>query len=154
MKLSNNLTFESIIQSFERKYGRQYNSMQLSYLRKGFDKGLDISRCANPRYDWTLIKEMLYGLMYGVDISRHIDYDTTEERARLIREGRVRKLDVSRYESRKLTQKEAKKIYEGLLEEKLLQERRKRMTKVQLENETNKQLNNQFSYASLRRSGF
>ena len=154
MKLSNNLTFESLIQSFERKHGQQYNSMQLSWLKRGFDKCLDISKCANPRYGWTLIKEMLYGLTYGVDISRHIDYDTTEERARLIREGRVRKLEVSRYESRKLTQKEAKKIYEGLLEEKLLQERRKRMTKVQLENETNKQLNNQFSYASLRKSGF
>lgn len=38
MKLTNNLTFESIIQSFERKYGRQYNSMQLSYLRKVLTK--------------------------------------------------------------------------------------------------------------------
>lgn len=135
MKLSNNLTFESLIQSFERKYGQQYNSMQLSWLKRGFDKGLDISKCANPRYDWTLIKEMLYGLLDGVDISRHLDYDTTEERARLIRYGQVRKLDVSRYESRNLTQKEAEKIYDELLEEKLLQERRKRMTKVQLENE-------------------
>ena len=109
--------------------------MQLSWLKRGFDKGLDISRCANPRYDWTLMKEVMYGLTYGVDISRHLDYDTTEERARLIREGRVRKLDVSRYESRNLTQKEAEKIYEDLLEEKLLQARRKRMAKVQLENE-------------------
>lgn len=154
MKLTNNLTFESLLQSFDRKHSQQYNSMQISWLKRGFDKGLDISRCANPRYDWTIMKEVLYGLMYGVDISRHIDYDTTEERARLIREGRVRNLDVSRYESRKLTQKEAKKIYEGLLEEKLLQERRKRMTKVQLENEIIEQLNNQFSYASVRRSRF
>ena len=135
MKLSNNLTFESLIQSFERKYGQQYNSMQLSRLKQGFDKGLDISRCANPRYDWTIMREVLWGLVSGVDISRHLEYDTTEERARLIRHGRERKLDVSRYESRNLTQKEAEKIYDELLEEKLLQEKRKRMTKVQLENE-------------------
>ena len=132
MKLSNNLTFDSLIQSFERKYGQQYNSMQLSRLKRGFDNGLDISRCANPRYDWTIMREVLWGLANGVDISRHLDYDTTEERAQLIRAGRERKLDVSRYESRNLTQKEAEKIYEDLLEEKLLQERRKRMTKVQL----------------------
>ena len=135
MKLTNNLSFESIIQSFERKYGRQYNSMQLSYLRKGFDKGLDISRCVNPRYDWTIMKEVLYGLNNGVDISRHLDYDTTEERAQLIRAGRERNLDVSRYESRKLTQQEAKKIYYELLDEKILNHKRKQMTKVQLENE-------------------
>lgn len=130
MNLTNNLSFESIIQSFERKYGRQYNSMQLSYLRKGFDKGLDISRCTNPRYDWTIMKEVLYGLNNGVDISRHLDYDTTEERAQLIRAGRERNLDVSRYESRKLTQKEAEKIYYELLDEKILNHKRKQMTKV------------------------
>lgn len=135
MKLMNNLTFESTIQSFERKYGRQYNSMQLSHLRKGFDKGLDISRCANPRYDWTIMKEVLYGLNNDVDISRHLDFDTTEERAQLIRAGRERNLGVSRYESRKLTQKEAEKIYYELLDEKILNHKRKQMTKVQLENE-------------------
>ena len=139
MKLTNNLSFESIIQSFERKYGRQYNSMQLSYLRKGFDKGLDISRCANPRYEWTIMKEVLYGLNNDVDISRHLDFDTTEERAQLIRAGRERNLDVSRYESRKLTQKEAEKIYYELLDEKILNHKRKQMTKVQLENEIIKQ---------------
>lgn len=139
MKLTNNLSFESTIQTFERKYGRQYNSMQLSKLRKGFDKGLDISRCANPRYDWTIMKEVLYGLNNGVDISRHLDFDTTEERAQLIRAGRERNLDVSRYESRKLTQKEAEKIYYELLDEKILNHKRKQMTKVQLENEIIKQ---------------
>ena len=151
MKLTNNLTFESILQSFERKYGRQYNSMQLSYLRKGFDKGLDISRCANPRYEWTIMKEVLYGLNNGVDISRHLDFDTTEERAQLIRAGRERNLDVSRYESRKLTQKEAEKIYYELLDEKLLKHKRKkkRMTKVQLENETLKQSLNQITLTSI-----
>lgn len=139
MKLTNNLSFESTIQTFERQYGRQYNSMQLSYLRKGFDNGLDISRCANPRYDWTIMKEVLYGLNNGVDISRHLDFDTTEERAQLIRAGRERNLDVSRYESRKLTQKEAEKIYYELLDEKILNHKRKQMTKVQLENEIIKQ---------------
>lgn len=142
MKLTNNLTFESTIQTFERKYGRQYNSMQLSYLRKGFDKGLDISKYANPRYDWTIMKEVLYGLNNDVDISRHLDFDTTEERAQLIRAGRERNLDVSRYESRKLTQKEAEKIYYELLDEKILNHKRKQMTKVQLENETSKQSDN------------
>lgn len=141
MKLTNNLTFESTIQSFERRYGKCYNSMQLSYLRKGFDRGLDISKYANPVYDWTIMKEVLYGLYNGIDISKHLDYDTTEERAQLIRAGREQKLDVSRYESRKITQKEAFKIYYELLDEKLLKQNRKRMTKVQLENEAIKQSN-------------
>ena len=85
------------------------------------------------------MKEVLYGLNNGVDISRHLDYDTTEERAQLIRAGRERNLDVSRYESRKLTQKEAEKIYYELLDEKILNHKRKQMTKVQLENEIIKQ---------------
>lgn len=81
------------------------------------------------------MKEVLYGLNNGVDILRHLDFDTTEERAQLIRAGRERNLDVSRYESRKLTQKEAEKIYYELLDEKILNHKRKQMTKVQLENE-------------------
>lgn len=79
------------------------------------------------------MKEVLYGLNNDVDISRHLDFDTTEERAQLIRAGRERNLDVSRYESRKLTQEEAKKIYYELLDEKILNHKRKQMTKVQLE---------------------
>lgn len=135
MKLKSNFGFEPTFAMLEEAYSCSYDKEQRDILRLGFDKGLDISRCANPRYEWTIMKEVLYGLNNGVDISRHLDFDTTEERAQLIRAGRERNLDVSRYESRKLTQEEAKKIYYELLDEKILNHKRKRMTKVQLENE-------------------
>ena len=139
MKLKSNFGFEPTFAMLEEAYSCSYDKEQRDILRLGFENGLDIHKYANPRYDWTIMKEVLYGLNNGVDISRHLDYDTTEERAQLIRAGRERNLDVSRYESRKLTQKEAEKIYYELLDEKILNHKRKQMTKVQLENEIIKQ---------------
>lgn len=51
MKLSNNLSFESALQSYETKYNCKYHEYQKKQLEFGHEDNLDISMYANPAFD-------------------------------------------------------------------------------------------------------
>lgn len=48
MKLSNNLTFESIIQLYEDQHGCSFDSEQLKELKAGYESGIHIDAYADP----------------------------------------------------------------------------------------------------------
>lgn len=48
MKLSNNLTFESIIQSYEDQHGCSFDIEQLKELKAGYESGIHIDAYADP----------------------------------------------------------------------------------------------------------
>lgn len=48
MKLSNNLTFESIIQTYEDQHNCSFDSRQLEELKAGYEHGLHIDAYADP----------------------------------------------------------------------------------------------------------
>lgn len=48
MKLKNNLTFESIIQTYEDQHGCSFDSRQLEELKAGYEHGFHIDAYADP----------------------------------------------------------------------------------------------------------
>ena len=52
MKLKNNLTFESIIQTYEDQHGCSFDSRQLEELKAGYERGLHIDAYADPIIDY------------------------------------------------------------------------------------------------------
>lgn len=48
MKLKNNLTFESIIQTYEDQHGCSFDSRQLEELKAGYEHGFHIDAFADP----------------------------------------------------------------------------------------------------------
>lgn len=156
MKLQNNLSIKNSM--FIKHHASEFNEQQLEVLRKAIEHDVDVTQYADPKYDARQLNIIFLGLLNNTDVSYYADpafsnfqmetimgflreYQGTPRgenvvllaQPQLIRAGRERNLDVSRYESRKLTQEEAKKIYYELLDEKILNHKRKQMTKVQLE---------------------
>lgn len=52
MKLKNNLTFDSIIQTYEDQHGCSFDSEQLKELKAGYESGLHIDAYADPIIDY------------------------------------------------------------------------------------------------------
>lgn len=55
MKLKNNLTFESIIQTYEDQSGCSFDSRQLEELKAGYESGLYIDAYADPIIDYLMM---------------------------------------------------------------------------------------------------
>lgn len=58
MKLSNNLSFEAIIKTCEEKYAHKYDFLQMRELKKGYERGVNISSYANPKL--TIMSQMAH----------------------------------------------------------------------------------------------
>lgn len=58
MKLKNNLTFESIIQTYEDQCGCSFDSRQQEELKIGYEKGINISAYADPIIDRFTMRTM------------------------------------------------------------------------------------------------
>lgn len=77
MKLTNNLSFESLIQMHEDQYEHRYDEYQLEELRDGYDNGLDISIYANPAFDRVQMSLIRLGIENNIDINKYafIEYN-------------------------------------------------------------------------------
>ena len=74
MKLTNNLSFESFIQSCKD----QYNHEQLYWLRRGYEDNLDISLYINPNFDSMQMHAIMCGLAHNIDVSKYafVEYNS------------------------------------------------------------------------------
>lgn len=70
MKLKNNVSFESIIRSFEELYNRSYNALELAELKLCYDNQLPLDKFARLQAHWRM-KEARISLEAGVDLFRH-----------------------------------------------------------------------------------
>ena len=70
MKLKNNVSFESIIRSFEELYNKSYNSLELAELKTCYDKHLPLDKFARLQAHWRM-RDARLGLEAGVDLFRH-----------------------------------------------------------------------------------
>lgn len=52
MKLTNNLSFESTLQMYESIYNYEYSDFQKKQLEFGYEDNLDISKYANPEFNY------------------------------------------------------------------------------------------------------
>ena len=73
MKLANNLTFESMLDTLETHLNCKYNSYQRHELECGFEKGIDINKYANSALSNTHMHGIRRALEYNVDISKYIN---------------------------------------------------------------------------------
>lgn len=72
MKLKNNVSFESIIRSFEELYNKSYNSLELAELRVCYDNQLPLDKFAKLSTHWR-IHEARLGLEVGIDLFQHVN---------------------------------------------------------------------------------
>ena len=70
MKLKNNVSFESIIRSFEELYNKSYNMLELEELRLCYDQQLTLDKFASLQAHWRM-RDARLGLEAGVDLFRH-----------------------------------------------------------------------------------
>lgn len=70
MKLKNNVSFESIIRSFEELYNKSYNMLELEELRLCYDQQLPLDKFARLQAHWRM-RDARLGLEAGVDLFRH-----------------------------------------------------------------------------------
>ena len=71
MKLKNNLTFESILASYEAFYNCEYSDYQKKQLEFGYEDNLDVSQYANPAFNYMQMNYIRRGLMSNLDVSRY-----------------------------------------------------------------------------------
>ena len=71
MRLKTNLSFESLIQTYEDQYEHRYSGYQLEELKRGYDSGLDISIYANPEFDNVQMSYIRLGLENNIDINKY-----------------------------------------------------------------------------------
>lgn len=78
MKLANNLSFESLVRTYEEQHEHRYDEYQLEELRDGYDNGLDISIYANPAFDRVQMSLIRLGLENNIDISKYafVEYNS------------------------------------------------------------------------------
>lgn len=70
MKLKNNVSFESIIRSFEELYNRSYNELELAELKLCYDKQLPLDKFARLQAHWRM-QEARRCLEVGIDLLQH-----------------------------------------------------------------------------------
>ena len=70
MKLKNNVSFESVIRSFEELYNRSYNTLELAELRVCYDNQLPLDKFARLKAHWRMRQARL-GLEAGIDLFQH-----------------------------------------------------------------------------------
>lgn len=75
MKLTNNLSFESLIQTYEEQHEHRYDEYQLEELKHGYDNGLDISVYANPAFDRVQMSLIRLGIENNIDISKYAFFE-------------------------------------------------------------------------------
>lgn len=124
MKLTTNLTFDNIIQSYKERYDYEFDEYQLFELKTGFDAGLSIDLFAYPYFNDEImyaIRSVLYtyreylhdtqaqqrAVQYVID-----DYDGLQIRELVI--GLSKGLKVELYENKDLSFHEMCIIRQGL----------------------------------------
>ena len=62
MKLKNNLSFESIMSTYDSDYQNRYLMSQLDELQQMYEEGFDISNYVDPRFSAMQLREIKAGL--------------------------------------------------------------------------------------------
>ena len=71
MKLSNNLSFESILASYEAFYNCEYNDSQKKQLEFGYEDGINVSKYANPEFNYLQMNFIRNGLVKNLEVDKY-----------------------------------------------------------------------------------
>ena len=99
MKLKNNLTFKHMLDMLEAQYNHKYDRNQKYQLELGFERSVDISKYANPEFDWICMSHFRCALEHGSDISRYVKPTYVPQLLQVISNLAVFKVDIERFVS-------------------------------------------------------
>ena len=71
MKLKSNLSFKSVLQSYEAKYNCKYSDYQKKQLEFGYEDNLDISVYANPEFNYLQMNFIRNGLLRNLEVHKY-----------------------------------------------------------------------------------
>lgn len=71
MKLANNLSVESVLESYESFYDCEYSDFQKKQLEFGYEDCLDISKYADPAFNYMQMNFIRNGLAKNLDVSKY-----------------------------------------------------------------------------------
>ena len=94
---------------------RKLSELEIQYIRKGLEKGFDVSIYNKPEYDYAQMKEIYEGMKNGLDISWYAKPEFDDYQMKQIRLGLEDNLDVSSYAKKEFDWDEMKEIRKELL---------------------------------------
>lgn len=71
MKLTNNLSLDSIVSLYEEKYKCKYNDYQKKQIEFGYEDGLDISKYTNPEFNYLQMNFIRNGLVRDLNVTKY-----------------------------------------------------------------------------------
>ena len=91
MKLKSNLSFESVLESYQSLYKCKYSDYQKKQLEFGYEDNLDISQYADPAFNYLQMNFIRNGLVRNLDVSKYAFVEYNEHLMdviyRLLRSG-------------------------------------------------------------------
>lgn len=99
MRLKNNLTFDNLIKHYESLYNCHYDNLQVNELRLGYENCVDVSKYANPDFEWIYMCHLRRALEHGSDISRYIKPTYVPQLSRVISDLAVFNVDIEEFVS-------------------------------------------------------
>lgn len=97
MKLMTGLSFDNLIEFYENKHEVRFTNGCITALRCIFNKGVDISKYADPKYTPPQLSEIYAGICENLDISLYDDDSFDPEQMWELRQGLKHGIDISVY---------------------------------------------------------
>lgn len=97
MKLMTSLSFYNLIEFYQHKHNARFDNISVNALRCMFDKGVDISKYADPKYSHQQLSEIYAGMCENLDVSLYDDDSFDAVQMWELRQGLKHGIDISVY---------------------------------------------------------
>lgn len=97
MKLMTSLSFDNLIDFYQKKHNVRFNNSSITALKCIFAKGVDISRYADPKYDHRQLSEIYAGICENLDVSLYDHEAFDADQMWELRQGLKDGLDITIY---------------------------------------------------------
>ena len=97
MKLMTSLSFDNLIEFYQKKHNVRFNNSSVTALKCIFAKGVDISRYADPKYDHRQLSEIYAGICENLDVSLYDHEAFDADQMCELRQGLKDGLDITVY---------------------------------------------------------
>lgn len=97
MKLLTSLSFDNLIDFYQKKHHMRFNNSSITALKCIFARGVDISRYVDPKYDYRQLSEIYAGICENLDVSLYDHEAFDADQMWELRQGLKDGLDITIY---------------------------------------------------------
>ena len=115
---------EKEIEQEMKKY--KCNYLQMKEIRLGLESGIDVTKYADPQFDFDQMREIRTGLEDGLDVSKYADPKFGFMEMGEIKYGLKKGIDITKYADPKFDWYQMSKIVDNLIKEKNIKGRNDR----------------------------